>query len=87
MVEVECIKQHTLLMYVYGLDRIYIYSAKVYLIKLHEHVEYRITAVNKRIVSEYHFTDYANKICINQKGFGQGMGATNARQNLVVKRI
>ena len=29
-----------------------------------------------------HFTDYANKICINQKGFGQGMGATNAQNRV-----
>ena len=48
-----------------------------------KHVEHRTTTVNKRIVSGY-TSQIMQNICINQKGFGQGMGATNA-QNRVMR--
>ena len=51
-----------------------------------KHEEYRITAVNERIVSEY-TSQIVRKICINQKGFGQGMGATNAQNRLHLLNI
>ena len=46
-----------------------------------KHVGCRITAVNKRIISKY-TSQIMQKICINQKGFGQGMGATNAQNRV-----
>ena len=46
-----------------------------------KHIQFSITAVENRIISKYKCTGYAIK-CINQKGFGQGMGATNAQNRV-----
>ena len=56
-----------------------------YLIKLHETCRAsHNNSVNKRIVKGYTL-QIMQKICTNQKGFGQGMGATNAQNQ--VKQI
>ena len=55
-----------------------------YLIKLHETCRASHNNSEQKNCFRIYFTDYA-KICINQKGFGQGMGATNAQNR--VKRI
>ena len=51
-----------------------------------KHAQCRITAAKKRIISKYKCTGYARKF-INQKGFGQGMGATNAQNRVTHKTL
>ena len=46
-----------------------------------KHKQFSITAVGKRIISKYKCTGYAIQI-INQKGFKQGMRATNAQNRV-----
>ena len=49
-----------------------------------KHVEHSITAVNRRIISGY-TSQIMQKYVLIKKGFGQGMGATNAQNRM--KRI
>ena len=70
---------------VQGMGRTHNIFDKFYLIKLHETCRAsHNNSVNKRIVKGYTL-QIMQKICINQKGFGQGMGATNAQNQ--VKQI
>ena len=50
------------------------------MIKLHETCRIWHNSSEQKDCFRIYFTDYANKICINQKGFGQGMGTTNAQK-------
>ena len=46
-----------------------------------KHIQFCIIAVEKRIISKYKCTGFGRKF-INQKRFGQGIGATNAQNRV-----